>query len=417
MACMKLNLGEKMFFKRKLNWFVLSLCAFVRAFSAEGGREEDGRHFYRTQISTVSVDLANDLAGKSQSPLVAYFKEEVLPYLMHGPLEAHPSYDKLQKYLAREAYVKVRGDYLQSLTEEERTEKRDRLLAPHKVWQTFDGDAAEYKNYTLVSQPVFEDAPGATQTFEDLHHTLLAEAVNRHDGAARLLGEVPTNDSLLRHFITSEIFMAEDVLGERSEMWEVLEVSGLIQTSCKDYGDWSYGIKATVQEHLQDSPLYLTLGCGSTLWHAPEFDKLSEFPDFEGRVSHCVTCGDPHINELTVAYRDADHDPQITYSPSSHAKVEADMFDPRFWDALGGHKFLGIKEHSKVAFGDDEQGRTLLERIKNHLMDEGFLEILCGSEEEITRSRAGKLLAASFVLIGQERRAPGTLLLRYTLKG
>ncbi len=193
----------------------------------------------------------------------------------------------------------------------------------------------------------------AKEAFENTRLQSLKNCQKRYDESTQI---VQTNDGLLRYWIANNILFTKKKSDEALTVWKALKESNLIRTLISDNLDeWDYKISTAVKEFFiyNPAPHTLTLGCGTTIFNKPENDDLTECgTNLPGTIFSCVTCGDYHKNELSIALPNSEGEEFLGYAPSSHATLRGSMFDDSFWEALGNYKFSTIKDHS--AYHEDK---------------------------------------------------------------
>ncbi|OFW95744.1 MAG: hypothetical protein A2977_02250 [Alphaproteobacteria bacterium RIFCSPLOWO2_01_FULL_45_8] len=380
---------------KKIIFLIAGMFSFFSvetSFSATAGsviEEADyvskGHYFPRISEDTIGA-LSQTVYDLPESPAVKEFRENILPHLLLTRLEENESYPLFKKYLARETYVQIRTHYIETLDleTEEGKQQRSVLYTPCTVFSEFAGSVEDYIGYLLSSQALFKTEPATREAFLSSYRETLDKTTKRYNDALREVG--PENNSLLRHFIDTQIlFPAEGRTPETLAFWKTMKDSRLIDTIIPDdLAGWTYNARVATRQALSflRHPHILTLGCGSTVWHQPDHDALSAFREtrlLPSAINNCLTCGDAHVGELTVAL--PIEGATKGYDPSSHAMVRADVLDPDFWAGLGGHQFHVIKEHTRTFDNNEirlpeDRIRAFVDNVDTHLIPGGLVEIL-----------------------------------------
>lgn len=355
----------------------------LQGWTAAFDEDAEKNGYYFPKISQESVDrLKKEIESLPavEGSIIHEFKNEVLPYLLLAPLEKHTHYSNFKLHTILSAYMALRDQAIQNLdkSKEGWEKERSTLYSPYTRPQEFKGNDQEYIDY-LSTLPLFAQKFSTSEVLGREIDDRLEGCTKRYNGAAQEIGGV--NPCLLRYFINKHILFGTEQSEEAAVLWRALKASGAIETKIPDnLFAWFYDPVVAVGQALKElNPKVLTLGCGSSIFNVDKNDELTSFGEqLGGAVFSCVTCGDAHVGELSMAHADPVN--QIVtraYDETAHATIRADMLDQGFWDAFADKRFEVIKEHSAMLLSWDESTRNkLFKNMDRFLQPNGTLEIL-----------------------------------------
>ncbi|MFN7662862.1 MAG: hypothetical protein ACK5PQ_03975 [Alphaproteobacteria bacterium] len=316
--------------------------------------DEERNGYYFPSIKPEKVALVETALEKEvPESLGDLFNKEYLPYVSFLPLEKQPKFDSLRKFLILQSFYEVRDQKIDSVKKESLPgweKERGLLLSRHENHKSFEGSFEAYEVYLLDE---------AEKRGLELKQPKLREKLEiffkRYQSTIETLGF--QNNTWLRHFVNAHLLFPvpqkDRGFEQRNRLWKILKDSGLIETQIPDnLEEWTYDSSVAIRQAVDKlKPKVLTLGCGTTtLFNHDDIDvKINDsFGRFDGLVWNCVSCGDLHKDELSVAYQEPiksewDMGPSTGYDATSHATVRGDMVDPKLWAALEGPMFETIK--------------------------------------------------------------------------